>query len=774
MNRKIITLILWGLLIIASLLVCGYYGLRSVRRIRLRREAMTAYENKEYELAERLLQQYVQKVPNAEEGFVALANIYHEFGNMGMESQMWQSATSLNPEDPEYRANMLNSMVQSADYALLRGILGRKAKVDDPFTDQELYLFVISSYRADYPKDGEDAYLKAVEADPEAFHKNDLGRMAEFLATYKTVSEGDRDIFLSAAMQSDIPEVRFEAYYTAIRRLEQRDDDSENEGEIERLLKQAVYVNHFAGTPLLSDYYFSKYRFAEAADVLGPYLKTIDDVNLYLLYAESCFFTGRRMELIALEKKLRQKSDSLELLADYCEILTAYLEKDDGKLAVAVRKSGKLIDSPLSRFIRLRVAMANESFNEILTVAQELFSNPPFYDLHQRAIFICLDYISKEMKKPENRKDPSQIADLAEVLSGYLHGNKLLTEIILTDQHRSGLVNEADLTAALRVFPDDALLQRITAEYLILNGKTEQALSVIDPVLESMTAAKEDPDLGIMILKMLALDQLGEHDEAADVFRELVELSGFDHVWLEQYFRFCVKHNRVEDLASMADKLDLQTDGNLKLPGNTFRAAAMLATEDESKEKEALDLLASTPDDDPDFTFYAANTLFKYGRLDDAEKKYNAILETYHFPSLPYVNLSNLYHAKGEEKKAMDAAKKAFELDKESMLPAFTYAKRLSEAERYEDAVNTLNFPRYAVDYREDIIELWRACMRPVIEKSIAERKFLQAEHQCKHLLIIAPEDEFGAKKLAEVLELLFPKDEDPKTGDSETAVPAA
>ena len=193
MNRKTIALIILGLILFACLLACGYFGVRTVRRTRLRRTAMTAYENKEYALAERLLLQYVSKDPNAEAEFVALANIYHEFGNAGMEAQMWQTASSLNPLNREYRENMLTSAINSLSYPLLHGTLGRKSKSGEGLTDQELYLFVISSFRSDYSKDGRDSYKKHVEADPEAFHKNDLGRLAEFMANYESLSNGERN-----------------------------------------------------------------------------------------------------------------------------------------------------------------------------------------------------------------------------------------------------------------------------------------------------------------------------------------------------------------------------------------------------------------------------------------------------------------------------------------------------------------------------------------------------------------------------------------------------
>ena len=408
-------------------------------------------------------------------------------------------------------------------------------------------------------------------------------------------------------------------------------------------------------------------------------------------------------------------------------------------------------------------------------MAQEFFSSEPFHDLHDRAVVVCLEYISEEMKKPENQKDPSQMAELAKILSGYLQGNQLLTEIILMDQYKKGLVKEADLLAALEQFPDDTLLQRTAAEHLILNGKAEQALTIIEPILAAMEEAEQEPDRGIRFLYMLALDQLERRDEASVVFQKLVEQSEFDLELLAQYFKFCEKNKRTADLMAMADKLDTVKDGKLEHYGKFFRAAAMLTTEDESKVKEALELLVSTPTGDPEFTFYAATQLCEHDWLDEAAAKYKAIMKTYHTPSLLYVNLSNIYHAKGDEQKALEAAKEAFDLEKKSILPAFIYAKRLSEAKRYEDAVEALNFPRRAVNYREDVVALWIDCMKHVIEKSFADRKYLQVEEQCKHLLIIAPDDEFGKENLEKVREILKPKKDETQNGDTEAAgVPAA
>ena len=753
MNRKILAIIVLGLVLLASLLACGYFGVKTIRKTGLRRAGMEAYGKKDYALAEQLLRQYVRKDPNAEAEFVALANIYHEFGDMGSEAQMWQTASSLNPLKAEYYENMLNSAMLSASYPPLHSILGRKIKMNEKLTDQELYLYVISSYRTGNQKDGDDAYRKATEADPEAFRKNELGRMAEFMFSYNKLSDAERSEYLNRAVESEDPVIRFEALYIAIRRAARQENGEAYEG----LLKKAVEANYYAGTPLLADYYFSEYRFQDVIEISEPYLKMIDDLNAYLMYAESLIFTDKIDKLMNLEKKLRKKPGLLSIMADYCLVLIAYMEDDEEKLAAAVRKTGMPINTPLSRFIRLRVAIESNSFNEILAVAQDIFSNPPFHDLRNRAMIVCLEYLSEEMNKPENLIAPSKMAELAKILSGHLQGNRLLTEIIVMDQYKKGLAKKNDLLAALDQFPDDTLLQRVTAEYLVLNGNAEQALPFIEQLAAAAKEENQELDRRIRFLHMLALDLLERHDEAEAIFRELLEQSEFDLDILGQYFRFSWTNKRKDDLHSIADKLETAEDENLKNIGKFFRAAELLVSEDKSQENEALDILASTPTDNPEFTFYAANRLSEHDRLDEAEANYLAILKTYKTPALIYINLSELYHEKGDEAKALDAAKEAFDLERTSttMLPAFIYATRLSEAKRFEDAVGVLSFPHHAVNYREDVMELWTGCMHHVIENSISEQRYMQAEEQCKHLLVIAPDDEFGKENLEKVRELM-------------------
>ena len=768
MKRKTIAIIVLGLILLASLLACGYFGVKTLRRSRQRREAMAAYEQKDYARAERLLRWYVAKDQNSEPEIVALANIYHEFGNTGYEAQMWQRASTLNPLNPEYRKNMLNSAVRSASYNILFTMLGHEVKSGVKLQDEDLYLYIISAYRSNNSKAGEEVYKKTVKDDPEAFRKSELGRMAEFLARFTLLSDGERDDYLNEAMGSEDPVVRFEAIFTKMV-LVARDKEGDHSAEVERLLKELVETNHFAGTPFYADFLFAQNRFDEVISVAEPYLKLIDNADLYLLYAESCAFTADFDKLVVLEQKLRRKPGVLPLLADYCCILIDYLRDDEEKLAADYLKSGKLVSSPLSRFIHLRVALGQGAYEGILSVAREIFSDEPFHDLHSRALILCMDYLTDQMRKPENRDNPSRMADLAKVLAGYFPNNWILTEIILFDQFKKGLVKEAELLGALERFPDDRLFLQLTTEFLIYNGKAEQALALI----QKIPPEDEVDDPKMDFLHMLALDQTGHYDEAAVFFQKLVEQSGFDLDRLADYFNYCWKHDRRNDLSAMADRLKDAEDVRLRPYSDFFRAAALLLEDDAAKTREAMELLAATPNDNPEFAFYAANRLCEADMLDGAEVKYNAILNTFSIPSLVYVNLSELYDSKGDTAKALEAAKKAYAMEKSSMLPAFIYAQRLSESGKYEEAVAVLNFPRRAVNYREDVVELWTECMKKTIEKNIADRKYTQAEENCKHLLVIVPEDEFGQEKLEEVRKLQRPKI-GPKKDDEDEAEEAA
>ncbi|MDD6336843.1 MAG: hypothetical protein PUC15_00460 [Lentisphaeria bacterium] len=782
MTRKKLAIIVLGLILLVSLLACGYFGFKTFRRSHQRRVAMATYEKKDYVLAERLLLAYVSQDQNSEPEFVALANIYHEFGNYGMEAQMWQRAAALNPLNGEYQRNMLDAAVKSASYYLLYSALGRRVQQGETLDDRDLLLYLFSCYRTGHLKDAESVgkqYHLDSDSEPELFRKSDLGRLVGQLAKEQQDKTPDAESLdrLKELAQSDDPLVRYEALYFILLQMSDAEDEGTpaDDEEIESFIRRLVDANYYAGTPVLADFFYSRSRFADVMAVSEPYLKKIDDLNMYLLYLESCVFENQLEPLREMTGKLHGRPGSMPFLGDYGEILASYLEQDSVKLRENVRKYGKLITSPLSRYIRLQTVIdSGASFSEVRTAANDFFSVKPSQTLLEKAVPACLKYMEEQMARSGNQ-DVSQMAELAQIVAGCAEKNEFLSTIILIDQYKRGLAKEADLLAALKDFPGSLILRRVAAEYLILNNKAERAMPLIEDVLK---ASGDKTDRGIQFLHLLALEQLKQYDEAGKVFLSLVEQSLFDTNLLYQYFDFCTRYHDVPALNSMADKLETVQDGKLEHYAKFFRAAAIYEqgrdaasdTVDGDALKTSLTILKDAPTGDANFTFYAANQLSRHDWLDDAETKYKAILKTNRDPSLIFVNLSELYQAKGEQAKALEAAKEAYSIEKQSMLPAFVYAKRLSEAERYEEAVAVLNFPRRAVNYCEDVVELWAECMKKTIEKNIADHKYTQAEENCKHLLVIVPEDAFGQEKLDEVRKLMHPDDQK----KDEAAEPAA
>ena len=65
-----------------------------------------------------------------------------------------------------------------------------------------------------------------------------------------------------------------------------------------------------------------------------------------------------------------------------------------------------------------------------------------------------------------------------------------------------------------------------------------------------MEEAKQEPDRGLLVLQMLALDQLGRYDEAKVIFQKLLEQSEFDLELLARISR-ALSHDFFADLSRL-------------------------------------------------------------------------------------------------------------------------------------------------------------------------------------------------------------------------------
>ena len=69
-------------------------------------------------------------------------------------------------------------------------------------------------------------------------------------------------------------------------------------------------------------------------------------------------------------------------------------------------------------------------------------------------------------------------------------------------------------------------------------------------------------------------------------------------------------------------------------------------------------------------------------------------------------------------------------------------------------------------------MNLWSDIMHHAIENSIADQRYMQAEDQCKHLLIFAPDDAFAQESLEKVRRRLGQRNPGKRTESPQQATP--
>ena len=218
--------------------------------------------------------------------------------------------------------------------------------------------------------------------------------------------------------------------------------------------------------------------------------------------------------------------------------------------------------------------------------------------------------------------------------------------------------------------------------------------------------------------------------------------------------------------------IDLSTSESpdLKALAPFFRAEELLLRE---KKNEALSLLETAKTDHPDFAFRAANLFSQYDLLDQALSCYLTLAGKHPDKQMVFANIAEVYLAKGMKAEALSSAKQAWEANRDGRIGQFVYAKMLAENGQYQDAEKVLKIPNRKVELPDEIKKLWTDIMHHAIENSIAGERYMQAEEQCKHLLTIAPDDEFGKEKLKKVRELLKTKKDENQNGDAGNAATA-
>jgi len=732
-------IILVGILVSVILLAClgalGYFGVKTMRRSHLRKDAREAFASEDWKKAEKLLNEYIGQDPDSEEDFVRLAQVYRHFGNPGEEMRCWYRASALNPLKPEYWDDYAGCAMNARNFSHLYSSLTRKIAFNAELTRKDKLRFLICAVMTNHAREAKTFYEGMLKADPEIFREDDLGRLAEYVVTFDRLSDAERSNFIRDGIQSDDPFVRLESIlFRATTLAVSREDAASALKQKETLLKQAVELNRFAATPFLVEFYYSHMRFDSVIETAEPYLADIENVLMAVLYAESCVYGAQPEKLKPLIEHYRSLGQKYKTQVAYFEALYGFTQGNDefGKHMMEV---GGAAQTDLANLMNLQIALNNDNEEKIVSIFETIMMNPPFLELRERARSAVRHYLGTKIQKDPNLAGDPRIIKLAHLVSVRDNKDPLLMRITISDQRGRNMLTRQILQENLEAFPGDSYLLEVAAEFELFNGNPEKCLEYVDQFYEQKRGERST---AIDFLHMLALELTGKIDEATKEYTALLDHTEMDREILYRYLRFCIDHRRGEDLSKMADRLDASGVPDLKSLAPFFRAEELLLRD---KKDEALSLLETAKTDHPDFAFRAANLFQKYDLLDQALSRYLALVDKHPDKRMVFANIAEIYLAKEMKAEAISYSKQAWELDREAGIGQFVYAKMLAANGQYQDAEKVLRIPNRSVELPAELKELWTDIMLHCVREDLANRSFSRALDRTKHYLILFPDD---------------------------------
>ena len=767
-TKIILVVILGSVVLFACLGFLGYFGVKTMRRNHLRAEAREAFAAEEWKTAGKLLQAYVAQDPDSEEDIVRLAQVYRHFGNAEEEMRCWSRANVLNPLKPEYWDNYTESAQRARAFQHLYASLIYKINSHAKLAPIDQMRYLICAFITNRVKEATQYYQRMLKADPTAFQQDDLGRFAEFLMTYDDLAPGERTRFIERGTKSDDPFVRQESVMLSLADLVSSGSDAASiDEQMETMLKQMAELNRFVGVPLLANFYFTHQRFDSVIEIAEPYLADIDDLLVSVFYAESCVYGAQPEKLKPLIEHFRSIGQKYRMQTAYFEALYDF-SRDDDDFARHLMEVGSAAQTSLANLMNLQVALNNDNVEKIASLLETIMTSPPFCDLRERSRTAVRHYLGTKIREnPDLAGDPRFIK-IARLVSDGKNDDPFLMRISISDQRDRNVLTRQILQENFAVFPQDPFLLEVAAEFELFNGNPEKCLEYVERFYDQK---REERLITFDLLHMLALELTGQVEEATKEFTALVDHTEMDREILYRYLKFCIDHERKEELSKMADRLDASEKPDLKSLAPFFRAETLLL---QGKKDEALSLLKTAKTDNPDFAFRAANLFSTYDVRDEALSRYLALLDDYPDKRLVLANIAEIYLAKEKKAEALSYAKKAWEADQEALIGQYVYAKMLVAVGRYQDAEKVLTIPNRQVELPDTIKDVWTDIMTHCVQEDVEKGAYSRALDRAKHYLVIFPDDpgflEFKARAEKELKRSQVLPKKDAETDTSEAA----
>ncbi|MEG2075624.1 MAG: tetratricopeptide repeat protein, partial [Victivallaceae bacterium] len=508
--------------------------------------------------------------------------------------------------------------------------------------------------------------------------------------------------------------------------------------EAEAILKKLIDKNPEVGAPLAGDFfYLDLKRLPEAGEMYSLAQQYTLSLPHAIRYAEVLFLTKQADELQKISAEYRQGNKEILLAGFYMDALYAFLIGNKKQLQQSLSALGSAPLPVLGQSVLLNYGIENENLDMVYRAIKEMNQS----GLLPQAASAITAQVTPLLLKHYNAGNIAPVYPIAALILSEHNPDLLLTRIVIMGRNISGELTTTDLSSAMRQFPNDPLLSNIAAGNAIAHGNYREAIRLTSGLAKDNPAGRD-----LLFLRIIALEGIGELDNAIAEYKALLKQFPDDDGLSKQFLAFAMRHGRTDVLQELAAHPIL---------GSLARAEQYYKRGEIDKAKELWDNhnLAGrlTPDelDDRPLLFQIATRLAATGESTEAIESYRKLLQYMPDNPLILVNLSELYATVGQTDSAMQTAQIARNKYPDIAEVQLCYGLRLFEAKNYNSALSELEPHLKNLRARSAAI----SSMEMLAGDYYSKGQYVLSEELCNRLLKLAPTNPSAKKYLTKIAE---------------------
>ena len=721
MSRRFLLCLVLGIGVAAVSGLCGvifFLAWQNRQNAGLLVVAKEAYERRDYQAAIVNLASYLAHDANHEEAWKCLALSLEECGQWPEAAEAWRRLSSLNVLEEEYQRRRLEACYRSHDYEALD-----KALAALPAGKREEYQAIDALAQFKVRPD-EPATAALVQELPE---NGATARLIRCLKSTGPWEELASELEWLERLEAE-PVIRVEACMLDAFWSEKRLHDLER---AEACLRQAAEVTPFLCRQELGDFLFRHQRYAEAAAEYQSASMTAFREESLLNYAETLFYAKDEEGLAALDRQIPRERDRVIPIRGYVQSLLALRQGDYAKMAQNYKVAQMRRTTPMGMLLNFAVAAENGDAPLMIFVLEQWSKSKEFSQKQAEMLPSARPLVAKSF----NRQNWHEAARLASFFVDMQPPDPVVLEAVLEEQVRDQAVSMPLLEQALELYPEERHFARMALQVAKDKGDVEAVKAAYDRLI-ALDPSSEPERYG----KALYLEQAGQTEAAFEELLRLREAASTPST-AKHLLAFGMRtgheaalrlvQEQMPELAELAQFERLRRQAEDPAEVEQFLADHML--------EQGLD--ARRPED-REILLPLAMYLGVSRQYVRASAAYEQLLPYFEDNVAFWLNLSELYAAQGNAKKALDYASEVYRRFPEMPPVRVIYGVRCAENGDFDRAVKLLPDDVKDAKVREILV----ACLEKSLQDNFAHRRYPECQRLLQRLQALAPDNACAAE----------------------------